>query len=114
MRKGSTWEDSGKRYSQYFLIDTPITYNNRLSSSEIPQFRLPFDVVDFEIDLVKDLGVKFETGRSLSKNDITVQVCIAMVYCKRALNHHGFYPIDTHRRRCRCHFPGHWSARSHY
>lgn len=42
------------------------------SSSEIPEFRLPFDVVNFEIDLVKDLGVKFETGRSLSKNDITV------------------------------------------
>lgn len=30
-------------------------------------------MVDFEIDLVKDLGVRFETGRSLSKNDITVQ-----------------------------------------
>lgn len=33
---------------------------------------MPFDVVNFEIDLVRDLGVKFETGRSLSKNDITV------------------------------------------
>ena len=28
------------------------------SSSEIPQFRLPFGVVDFEIELMKDLGVK--------------------------------------------------------
>ena len=28
------------------------------SSSEIPQFRLPFDAVSFEIELVKDLGVK--------------------------------------------------------
>lgn len=43
-----------------------------LSSSEIPEFRLPIDVVNFEIDLVRDLGVKFETGRSLSKNDLTV------------------------------------------
>ncbi|XP_073797031.1 dihydropyrimidine dehydrogenase [NADP(+)] isoform X5 [Danio rerio] len=29
-----------------------------LSSSEIPQFRLPYDVVQFEVDLMKDLGVK--------------------------------------------------------
>ncbi len=28
------------------------------SSSEIPQFRLPYDVVSFELELVKDLGVK--------------------------------------------------------
>jgi len=28
------------------------------SSSEIPQFRLPFDVVSFEVELMKDLGVK--------------------------------------------------------
>jgi dihydropyrimidine dehydrogenase (NADP+) len=48
-------------------------YLGGLSSSEIPQYRLPFDVVDFEINMVKDLGVKFETGRSLSTNDITIQ-----------------------------------------
>lgn len=30
------------------------------------------DVVDFEINLVKDLGVRFETGRSLSTSDITL------------------------------------------
>lgn len=51
-------------------------YLGGLSSSEIPQYRLPFDVVDFEINLVKDLGVKFETGRGLSTNDITVQKLI--------------------------------------
>ena len=28
------------------------------STSEIPQFRLPYDVVSFEVDLMKDLGVK--------------------------------------------------------
>lgn len=48
-------------------------YLGGLSSSEIPQYRLPFDVVDFEINMVKDLGVKFETDRSLSTNDITIQ-----------------------------------------
>ena len=29
-----------------------------LSSSEIPQYRLPFDVVNFEVELMKDLSVK--------------------------------------------------------
>lgn len=28
------------------------------SISEIPQFRLPYNVVNFEIELMKDLGVK--------------------------------------------------------
>lgn len=27
------------------------------SSSEIPQYRLPFDVVSFEMELMRDLGV---------------------------------------------------------
>lgn len=31
------------------------------SSSEIPQFRLPYDVVSFEVELMKDLGVKVST-----------------------------------------------------
>ncbi|GBP19975.1 Dihydropyrimidine dehydrogenase [Eumeta japonica] len=48
-------------------------YLGGLSSSEIPQYRLPYDVVQFEIDLVKNLGVKFVTGRKLSTQDITVQ-----------------------------------------
>lgn len=51
-------------------------YLGGLSSSEIPEYRLPYDVVDFEIDLVRDLGVNFELGRSLSKSDITVQKLI--------------------------------------
>ncbi|KHJ98920.1 pyridine nucleotide-disulfide oxidoreductase [Oesophagostomum dentatum] len=48
-------------------------YIGGLSSSEIPQFRLPFDVVDFEIQLMRDLGVKIVTGRSLHKDDLTVE-----------------------------------------
>ena len=35
-----------------------IFFYNFGSSSEIPQFRLPYDVVNFELELVKDLGVK--------------------------------------------------------
>ncbi|XP_076169553.1 dihydropyrimidine dehydrogenase su(r) isoform X2 [Ptiloglossa arizonensis] len=48
-------------------------YIGGLSSSEIPQYRLPYDVINFEVDLVKDLGVKIELGRSLSVNDLTIQ-----------------------------------------
>ncbi|KAJ8931236.1 hypothetical protein NQ314_015880, partial [Rhamnusium bicolor] len=43
-----------------------------LSATEIPQYRLPISIVNFEIGLVQDLGVKIETGRSLSVKDLTV------------------------------------------
>ncbi|XP_028139535.1 dihydropyrimidine dehydrogenase [NADP(+)]-like isoform X2 [Diabrotica virgifera virgifera] len=43
-----------------------------LSTTEIPQYRLPVSVVNFEISLVQDLGVKIQTGRSLSTKDLTV------------------------------------------
>ena len=33
-------------------------YPVHYSSSEIPQYRLPYDVVSFEVELMKDLGVK--------------------------------------------------------
>lgn len=39
-----------------------------LSASEIPQYRLPYDVIDWETNLVKDLGVKVEYGRELGRN----------------------------------------------
>ncbi|CAD1479183.1 unnamed protein product, partial [Heterotrigona itama] len=48
-------------------------YIGGLSSSEIPQYRLPYDVVKFEIDLARDLGVKIELGKVLSENDLTIQ-----------------------------------------
>lgn len=44
-----------------------------LSSAEIPQYRLPLNAVNFEIELVKDLGVKIQTGRMLSDDDLTIQ-----------------------------------------
>ncbi|KAF6074359.1 dihydropyrimidine dehydrogenase [Phyllostomus discolor] len=55
-------------------------YVGGLSSSEIPQFRLPFDVVNFEVELMKDLGVKIVCGKSLSVNDITLQTLKAQGY----------------------------------
>ncbi|XP_032232152.2 dihydropyrimidine dehydrogenase [NADP(+)] [Nematostella vectensis] len=45
-----------------------------LSSAEIPQFRLPYSVVDFEVKLMMDLGVKVETGRGLGvSSGLTIQ-----------------------------------------
>ncbi|KAL1248457.1 hypothetical protein QQF64_021775, partial [Cirrhinus molitorella] len=43
-----------------------------LSSSEIPQFRLPYDVVQFEVDLMKDLGVKIVCDRGLGQDGMTL------------------------------------------
>ncbi|XP_065566946.1 dihydropyrimidine dehydrogenase [NADP(+)]-like isoform X2 [Artemia franciscana] len=48
-------------------------YVGGLSSSEIPQYRLPFDVVDFEVELMKDLGVKIIHNKRLSVEDLTLQ-----------------------------------------
>ncbi|RXN27951.1 dihydropyrimidine dehydrogenase [NADP(+)] [Labeo rohita] len=42
------------------------------SSSEIPQFRLPYDVVQFEVDLMKDLGVKIVCDRGLGQDGMTL------------------------------------------
>ncbi|XP_028405372.1 dihydropyrimidine dehydrogenase [NADP(+)]-like [Dendronephthya gigantea] len=47
-------------------------YLGGLSSSEIPQFRLPYDAVSFEIELVKDLGVKIESGKGLGTNGMSI------------------------------------------
>ncbi|XP_048207974.1 dihydropyrimidine dehydrogenase [NADP(+)] isoform X1 [Perognathus longimembris pacificus] len=47
-------------------------YVGGLSTSEIPQFRLPYDVVNFEIELMKDLGVKIVCGRSLAVDGLTL------------------------------------------
>ncbi|XP_053771780.1 dihydropyrimidine dehydrogenase [NADP(+)] isoform X2 [Desmodus rotundus] len=59
-------------YSDITLFEKQ-EYVGGLSSSEIPQFRLPFDVVNFEVELMKDLGVKIICGKSLSVNEMTLQ-----------------------------------------
>lgn len=41
-------------------------YLGGLSSSEIPQYRLPYDAVNFELELMKDLGVKIVTKKALT------------------------------------------------
>uniref|UniRef100_A0A915JSN0 Dihydrothymine dehydrogenase n=1 Tax=Romanomermis culicivorax TaxID=13658 RepID=A0A915JSN0_ROMCU len=42
------------------------SYVGGLSTAEIPQFRLPMDAVHFEIQLMKDIGVKILTNEPLS------------------------------------------------
>ncbi|XP_071451994.1 dihydropyrimidine dehydrogenase [NADP(+)], partial [Hetaerina americana] len=48
-------------------------FHGGLSTSEIPQYRLPFEAVNFEVDLAKDIGVKIVSGRSLSIEDLTLE-----------------------------------------
>ncbi|KAK1879285.1 Dihydropyrimidine dehydrogenase [NADP(+)] [Dissostichus eleginoides] len=43
-----------------------------LSTAEIPQFRLPYEVVQFEIDLMKDLGVKVICEKGLGVDGMTL------------------------------------------
>uniref|UniRef100_A0A4W3GZT4 Dihydropyrimidine dehydrogenase [NADP(+)] n=1 Tax=Callorhinchus milii TaxID=7868 RepID=A0A4W3GZT4_CALMI len=48
-------------------------YGGGLSTSEIPQFRLPYNVVQFEIKLMKDLGVKIVFGKGLGTEGMTLE-----------------------------------------
>ena len=48
-------------------------YVGGLNTSELPAYRLPYDVINFEIDLMKDLGVKIQHGRSLHVSDLTLE-----------------------------------------
>lgn len=47
-------------------------YIGGLSTAEIPQFRLPYEVVQFEVDLMKDLGVKVVLGKGLGVNGMSI------------------------------------------
>ncbi|KAM9129937.1 dihydropyrimidine dehydrogenase [NADP(+)] isoform 1-T1 [Pangshura tecta] len=47
-------------------------YIGGLSMSEIPQFRLPYDVVNFEAELMKDLGVKVVCSKGLGIEGMTI------------------------------------------
>ncbi|OQV18065.1 Dihydropyrimidine dehydrogenase [NADP(+)] [Hypsibius exemplaris] len=44
-----------------------------LSAAEIPQFRLPFESVAWEVELMQDLGVKIQYGAGLGVNGMTIQ-----------------------------------------
>eukprot|EP01132_Coremiostelium_polycephalum_P000374 gene374-471_t len=48
-------------------------YLGGLSSAEIPQYRLSYDVVQFEIKLMQDLGVKVVYGKKLGVDGFTVE-----------------------------------------
>ena len=36
-----------------------------LNTSELPSYRLPYDVINFEMDLMKDIGVKVRYQKNL-------------------------------------------------
>ncbi|KNC80821.1 hypothetical protein SARC_06824 [Sphaeroforma arctica JP610] len=52
-------------YSSITIFEKQEDYSGGLSASEIPEFRLPYDVVQWEIQLMLDLGVKIEYGKAL-------------------------------------------------
>jgi hypothetical protein len=48
-----------RQSSTFSLVSLSLSLSLSLSSSsEIPQYRLPYDVVSYEVELMKDLGVK--------------------------------------------------------
>jgi dihydropyrimidine dehydrogenase (NADP+) len=53
-------------YLQFFI------FLGGLSTSEIPQYRLPYDVVDFEVKLMMDLGIKIHYNKQLGR-DFTLE-----------------------------------------
>ncbi len=46
-------------------------FEGGLNTSELPAYRLPIDIVNFETDLMKDLGVKVKSIEFLLRNDVT-------------------------------------------
>lgn len=58
--------------SQDVTIFEKEDYIGGLSAAEIPQFRLPHRVVDWEVKLMQDLGIKVVTGKALGK-DFTIE-----------------------------------------
>uniref|UniRef100_A0A8C4UTS4 Dihydropyrimidine dehydrogenase [NADP(+)] n=1 Tax=Falco tinnunculus TaxID=100819 RepID=A0A8C4UTS4_FALTI len=70
-------------------------YAGGLSTSEIPQFRLPYDVVNFEAELVKDLGVKIMFSKGLAMGGMTL----------RTLKEDGYEVVFIGIGMCACHSP---------
>ncbi|XP_071606913.1 dihydropyrimidine dehydrogenase [NADP(+)] isoform X7 [Heliangelus exortis] len=70
-------------------------YAGGLSSSEIPQFRLPYDVVNFEVELLKDLGVKIVFNKGLAMNGMTLHT----------LKEDGYQAVFIGIGMCACHSP---------
>jgi len=58
-------------YQNLTVFEKEEDFGGGLSSLEIPQYRLPYDVVRFEISLMKDLGVKVVGGKKMGK-DISI------------------------------------------
>ena len=51
-----------------------------LNTSELPSYRLPYDVINFEMDLMKDLGVKVISIEKPTSGYILIQICFFVPY----------------------------------
>eukprot|EP01134_Creolimax_fragrantissima_P000723 CFRG0723T1 len=59
-------------YTNVTVFEKEENFGGGLSASEIPEYRLPFDVVRWEIQLMLDLGINIKYGKALGK-DYTIQ-----------------------------------------
>ena len=51
-------------------------YLGGLSTSEIPEFRLPLEAVSYEVELMRDLGVRIECGKAMGENGLSIQALL--------------------------------------
>uniref|UniRef100_A0A8C1YI52 Dihydropyrimidine dehydrogenase [NADP(+)] n=1 Tax=Cyprinus carpio TaxID=7962 RepID=A0A8C1YI52_CYPCA len=79
-------------------------YIGGLSTAEIPQFRLPYEVVQFEIDLMKDLGVKVVLEKGLGQNGMTLtslkEEGFQVVFVGIGLAPFGIFGFFTQKEMC--------------
>lgn len=69
-------------------------YGGGLSLTEIPQYRLPYDAVDFEIQFMQDLGVKIHYNSPLSKkNNFTMVDLLSGLTNHPAIPEQGFKAV---------------------
>jgi len=70
-----TWHHKWTTRWIYTLMHWLLTFDfivGGLSTSEIPQYRLPYDVVAFEVKLMIDLGIKIHYNKQLGR-DFTLE-----------------------------------------
>ena len=58
-----------------------------LNTSELPSYRLPYDVINFEMDLMKDIGVKVRyQKKNLQPKGQTWIMLILFCWCKYSIH----------------------------
>lgn len=70
------------------------SFGGGLSLTEIPQYRLPYDAVDFEIQFMQDLNIKVHYNKALSKNsNLTIDNLIKGDKTNALIPDHGYKAV---------------------